>query len=199
MKRIGAKSVPSFAALLIAVAAFAAPAFAADGGPAEAANSPAGLIFRWLNFILVFGALAYVLARWGGPYFRGRGAEISVAIRDAAAAKAEAERELREIEDQVAHIDQEIARVRADAVREEAAEAQRQAESGRREIERIDRAAQFEIESAARAGRLQLRALAAQLAVAEAEKQLRANLPTNEPARAALFQSFLAQLGRMRN
>ncbi|MGB6431184.1 MAG: hypothetical protein WBF06_11395 [Candidatus Acidiferrales bacterium] len=181
------------------MAVFAAPAFAADGGPAEAADSTAGLIFRWLNFILVFGALAYVLARWGGPYFRGRGAEIGVAIRDATAAKAEAERELREIEDKVAHLDQEIARVRADAVREEAAEAQRQAESGRREIERIDRAALFEIESAERAGRQQLRARAAQMAVAAAEKELRANLPTNEAARTALFQSFLAQLGRMRN
>ena len=191
-----AKFVRRFATTIILVAALSAPAFAADSASPDVADSPAGLIFRWLNFILVFGGLAYILARYGGPYFRGRGAEIGGAIREASAAKADAERELRDIEDQVAHLDQEIARLRAESVQEEAAEARRQSESGAREIERIERAAQFEIQASERLARQQLREVAAQMAVDAAEKDLRAALATDEPARAELFQSFLAQLGR---
>jgi F-type H+-transporting ATPase subunit b len=185
-----------FAAALFVIAAMAAPAWAAEGASPDVADSPAGLVFRWLNFILVFGALAYALARYGGPYFRGRGVEIGGAIRDAAAAKADADRELHETEDKIAHLDREIAKLRDEGAMEEAAEAKRQAESGQREIERIERSAQFEIAAAERLARQQLRALAAQLAVEAAEKDLRAGLPTNEAARAALFQSFLAQLAQ---
>jgi F-type H+-transporting ATPase subunit b len=195
MKRIGAKFARILFAILIFMAALAAPAFADDSASPDVADSPAGLIFRWLNFILVFGGLAYVLARYGGPYFRGRGAEIGGAIREAAAAKAEAEREVREIEDHVAHLDQEIARLRAESVHEEQAEAQRQTESGQREIERIERGAQFEIEASERVTRQQLRELAAQMAIEAAEKDLRAGLSANETERATLFQSFIAQLG----
>jgi F-type H+-transporting ATPase subunit b len=195
MKRIGTKFARILFAILIFMAALAAPAFAADSASPDVADSPAGLIFRWLNFILVFGGLAYVLARYGGPYFRGRGAEIGGAIREAAAAKAEAEREVREIEDHVAHLDQEIARLRAESDQEAHAEAQRQIESGQREIERIERGAQFEIEASERVTRQQLRELAAQMAIEAAEKDLRASLSGNETERAALFQSFLAQLG----
>jgi F0F1-type ATP synthase membrane subunit b/b' len=190
-----ARFVRRFAAALTAMALLAAPVFAADSASPDVADSPTGLIFRWLNFILVFGGLAYFLARYGGPYFRGRGADIGGAIREATAAKADAERELREIEDQVAHLDREIARLRAESIQEEAAEAQRQTESGNREIERIERAAQIEIQASERLARQQLREVAAQMAVEAAEKDLRAALSTDEPARAELFRAFLAQLG----
>jgi F0F1-type ATP synthase membrane subunit b/b' len=184
---------------LFVIAALAAPAFAAESASPDAADTPTGIIFRWLNFVLVFGTLAYALARYGGPYFRGRGAEIGGAIRDAAATKADAERELREIEDKVAHVDQEIARLRSESGREEEAEAQRQVEAGRHEIERIERGAQFEIEASERVYRQQLRELAAQMAIEAAEKELRAGLSTNETERATLFQAFLAQLASMKN
>lgn len=193
----GARFARRIAAALFVAVAFAAPAFAADSGSPDATDSAAGLIFRWLNFILVFGTLAYFMARYGGPYFRGRGAEIGAEIREAAAAKAEAEREVSEIENQVAHLDREIARLRAESEHEEAAEAQRQLESGRREIERIEHSAQFEIEASERVARNALRVLAAQMAVEAAEKDLRAELPTHEAERAALFQSFLGQLGEI--
>jgi len=196
MKRVFTKFARKLTVALMFVAALAAPVFAADSASPDVADSPTGLIFRWLNFILVFGGLAYVLARYAGPYFRGRGNEIGGAIREAAAAKAEADREVSEIENQVAHLDQEIARLRAESVHEEQAEAQRQTESGQREIERIEHSAQFEIEAAERVARQQLRDVAAQMAVEAAEKDLRAVLSTDGPARAALFQSFLAELGQ---
>jgi F0F1-type ATP synthase membrane subunit b/b' len=198
MMRNVAKFAQRLAATFFVIAALAAPAFAAEGASPDAADSPAGLIFRWLNFVLVFGTLAYVLARWGGPYFRARGAETGRAIREATAAKADAERELRQIEDQIAHLDSEIVRLRDESTQEAAAEAQRQVESGQREIERIDRAAEFEIEASERLVRHQLRSLAAQMAIEAAEKDLRAGLPANAAARAALFQTFVADLGSVK-
>jgi F-type H+-transporting ATPase subunit b len=198
MMRNAAKFAQRLVAALFVIAALAAPAFAAEGASPDAADSPAGLIFRWLNFILVFGTLAYVLARWGGPYFRARGAETGRAIREAAAAKADAERELRQIEDQIAHLDSEIVRLRDESAQEAAAEAQRQVESGQREIERIDSSADFEIEASERFVRHQLRAIAAQMAIEAAEKDLRASLPENQSARAALFQTFVAELGSVK-
>jgi F-type H+-transporting ATPase subunit b len=195
MMRSVAKFAQRFAAALVVIAAFAAPAFAAEAASPDVADSPAGLIFRWLNFILVFGTLAYVCVRYFGPYFRARGAKTGDAIREAAAAKADAERELRQIEDQIAHLDSEIVRLRGESAQEAAAEAQRQVVSGQREIERIDRAAEFEIEASERFVRHQLRAIAAQMAIEAAEKDLRASLPANQAARAALFQTFVAQLG----
>lgn len=198
MMRDVAKFAQRLAATFFIIAALAAPVFAAEGAPPDAADSTAGLIFRWLNFILVFGTLAYVLVRWGGPYFRARGAETGRAIREATAAKADAERELLQIEDQIAHLDSEIDRLRAESAQEAVAEAQRQVESGLREIERIDRAAEFEIEASERFVRHRLRAIAAQMAIEAAEKDLRADLPANQAARAALFQTFVAELGSVK-
>ena len=199
MMRKATRFARRIGAVIVVLAALAAPALAAEGASPDAADTPTGVIFRWLNFVLVFGTLAYALARYGGPYFRGRGAEIGGAIRDAAATKADAERELREIEDKVAHVDQEIARLRADSGREAEAEAQRQTQAGQHEIERIERGAQFEIEASERVYRQQLRELAAQMAIDAAEKELRAGLSTNEAERATLFQAFLAQLASMKN
>jgi F0F1-type ATP synthase membrane subunit b/b' len=195
--RRAAKFAGSFAAALIATAALAAPAFAAEGASPNPADTPTGFVFRWLNFILVFGTAAYFVARYGGPIFRGRAAGIGGAIREAAAAKAEAERELREVEDKVAHLDQEIARLHAESERESEAEAERQVLAGQHEIERIDRGARFEVEASERVFRQQLRVLAAQMAIEAAEKELRAGLGANEAERATLFQSFIAQLGSM--
>lgn len=196
MKPGSRKFARRIGAALFVLATLAAPVFAAEGASPDVADTPTGWVFRWLNFILIFGALAYVLARYGGPYFRGRGAEIGGAIRDAAAAKADAERELREVEIQVANVDQEIVRLRSESDREAEAEAQRQLQAGRREIERIERGAQFEIEASERVCRQQLRELAAQMAVAAAEKEMRVALHTNEPARAALFHLFVSQVNR---
>ena len=196
MIRSASKFAQRLAAAFFVIALFSTPAWAQEGGSADAADTPAGLVFRWLNFILVFGALAYALARWGGPYFRARGAETGRAIREATTAKADAERELRQIEDQIAHLDRETLQMRDVSAQEVAAEAQRQIESGQREIERIDSSAQFEIDASERLLRHQLRALAAQMAVQAAEKDLRAGLPENQAAGAALFQSFVAELGR---
>jgi F0F1-type ATP synthase membrane subunit b/b' len=82
--------------------------------------------------------------------------------------------------------------MRRAASEESAAEAGRVAESGRKEITRIEQASRAEIRAATRAARLELKSLAAGMAVDRAGALVRSRMDANR--RAALFQSFLAQL-----
>jgi F-type H+-transporting ATPase subunit b len=107
------------------------------------------------------------------PGFFGRRAEaISSAITKAGGAKAAAEAQLREAENKLANIQKEIAELRAVAERESAAETARIHALTQTDAQKIAAAANAEIEAAERAGRLELKALAAQLAVEGAESLL---------------------------
>ena len=48
----------------------ALPALAQEQSAPDPADSLAGTIFRWLNFALVVGGIAYLIRKVGAPYFR---------------------------------------------------------------------------------------------------------------------------------
>jgi F0F1-type ATP synthase membrane subunit b/b' len=169
----------------------------AQEGEASPADSPAGWIFRWLNFAIVFGAIAYLAWKRGGPYFRAQAEEISQKIAEGAQAREAAERQRQEVQAKLANIDSEIAAMRADSKRDAEAEAMRLRILAREEAQKIERAAQAEIAAAERAARMELKALGARMAVERAEALLRKELtPKSE---AALFQTFVQELGRSVN
>jgi len=58
----------------------ALPVLAAEGAEPDPAESTTGLIFRWLNFLIVFGGIAYLIAKYGGAFFRGNAKEIAASI-----------------------------------------------------------------------------------------------------------------------
>ncbi len=184
----------AFFALLLFVASFATPAIAAEGGEATPAGAPIGTLFRWLNFLLVFGGLGYLIAKNGPAFFRSRAEAISAAMTEAAAAKAEAERQLQEAEEKLARLDEEVAELRVVAHRESAGEAERLRASIREEVGKIAHAARTEIEAAERAARMELKRIAADLAVERADALLRQQV--NAATQAALFRSFLNELSR---
>lgn len=184
-------------ALLLAAVCLAGPALAAEKEKPSPAEAPVGMVFRWLNFFLVFGAAGYLIAKYAPAYFRGRASAISAAIDGAAAAKAEAERQLREAEEKVRRLDQEVAELRVAAQREGVAEAERIRGVAREETEKIARAAQREIKAAERAARIELKAMAARLAVKHADALIQKQL-TGE-TQAALFRFFLEDLSRSVN
>src|ERR1700680_3515521 len=95
----------------------ALPVLAEEGAQPDPADSPAGLIFRWLNFLIVFGGIAFLLAKHGGAFFRGNAKAIAASIQEATAAKTEAERELREVETKIARVDQDVVEMREEARR----------------------------------------------------------------------------------
>ena len=169
----------------------AAPALAQEG-TASPADSPVGWVFRWLNFALVFGAIAYAIRKWGAPYFRENAQEISRKIAEGARAREAAERQRREIQAKLAGLEDEIKRLREEGKRDAEAEAQRLRDMERTERERIERAARAEIEAAEREGRMELKILAARRAVELAEALLRQSLTLK--ADEMLFKGFVAEL-----
>src|SRR6266404_6158199 len=106
-----------------------------------------------------------LIAKHGGTFFRPNAKAIAASITEASAAKAEADRELREVETKIARLDQEIAEMRAAARRDTAAETERLRVSGLVEMEKIRQAARGELVAAERAAQQELRAIAASMAV----------------------------------
>lgn len=185
------------AGFLAMIMLIAAAPLLAEEGEASPANSPTGWVFRWLNFAIVFGAIAYLAWKKGGPYFRGQAEEISRRIAEGTRAREAAERQRQEVQAKLANIENEIAGMREESKRDAEAEAQRLRALAREEAQKIERAAQAEIAAAERAARMELKAIAARLSVEQAEAQLREELtPKSE---AALFQAFVQELERSVN
>jgi len=175
----------------------ALPVLAEEGAEPDPADSPAGLIFRWLNFIIVFGGIAYLIAKYGGSFFRGNAKEIAASIVEATAAKAEAERELNSVVTKIEHFDQDVAEMREEAQRNWAAESERLYASGQAEIEKIAHAAREELAASERAAQQQVREIAASMAVERAAALVGSRM--NAEIRARMFQSFISELGKGAN
>jgi F-type H+-transporting ATPase subunit b len=169
------------------------PAFAQEEG-ASPADSTIGWVFRWLNFGLVFGGIAYLLARYGAPAFRTRADAISNAIAEGARAREEAENRRREAEAKLAGLEREIAEIRAAARKDTQAEIERIRALAREDAEKIERAALAEIDAAERAARIELKKLAADLAIEGASTLLRQQITPR--AQGLLFRNFIEELER---
>lgn len=156
------------AATFLFFAAVSAHAAEASGTAAERANE----IFKWINFVIVAGLIGWVFLKLTPPFFRKNAETISSAITKATAAKLEADRQLLEAKEKLAHLQQEVAQLRATAQREAAAEAERIRSITQSDAQKIGLAGKAEIEAAERAARLQLKVIAANLAVDGAESLL---------------------------
>src|SRR5438067_12756765 len=93
-----------FGRAVLAMVLTCLPLVAAEDAAADPAELPIGTVFRWLNFALVTGVIAYLVVKLGAPYFRANARAISGAIRDAAETRTAAERELREAEQRLASV-----------------------------------------------------------------------------------------------
>ena len=186
------RRLPIFATVLFAVLFAVLTVHAAEEG-GNAAQEHANEIFKWINFVLVAGGLIWLFGKVLPSKFRGNADSISSAITKATAAKAEADRQLREAEEKLAHLEQEVAQLRADAQREAEAEGQRIRNVTQADAQKIGVAAAAEIEAAERAARLELRSIAANLAVDGAESLLAKQLtPQGQEALVSAFVKGLA-------
>jgi F-type H+-transporting ATPase subunit b len=197
MKPVWGKRFLRYAGLLMMGSALvgwaALPALAQEGSP-DASTTPVGILFRWLNFILVIGALVYLIIKFGVPYFRGTAESIARSIAEAAEKRAAAERELQAATEKLASVAREIQEEHRTAERESAADQERIRALAKTEAERIGQAARAEIHAAERAGAQELRAIAAKLATDRAAVLIRTRM--NAAAESALFNSFVGELER---
>ena len=168
---------------------FAVAAFATEEGGAKSLGS--GEIFKWINFTIVAVALVWAF-RKAAPWFRGNAANIGSAISNAQAAKAEADRILKDAEQRLARLEEEVRTIRAEAEKDAAAEAERIRALAKSDVEKVGIAAQAEMEAAERAARLELKALAAKLAIEGAESLVARQL-TSE-AQDELIRGFVKSL-----
>jgi len=169
---------------------FAAVAHAAEEGGANAAGSAE--LFRWINFLTVAAALIWAFGKVLPATFRANAEKISSAITKATAAKAEADRKLKDAEQRLARLEQEVRGLREEAQKEAAAEAERIRALAKSDAEKIRLAAKAEIEAAERAARIELKALTAKLAVDRAESLLAKQL--NPQTQHALIAGFVKTL-----
>jgi F-type H+-transporting ATPase subunit b len=149
-------------------------------------------MFKWINFVIVALALMWVFGKRLPPFFRSNAEKISSAITTATAAKAEADRQLRDAEQRLASLAQEVRGLREQAQKDAAAEAERIRALAKSDAEKIAVAAKAEIAAAERAARIELRALAAKLAVDGAESLLAKQLTPQ--SQDALISGFVNTL-----
>jgi F-type H+-transporting ATPase subunit b len=157
------------AAVVLLSATVLARAAEEGGSPAE---QPVGTAFKWIHFVILAGAAYWLFSRYLPPIFRHNADNISAAIAKATAAKAEAEKQLQNAAAKLANLEKEIAEFRAIAQREASAEIARLRLITKGDVEKIGLGAKAEIEAAERAARVELKALAAKLAVDGAESLL---------------------------
>lgn len=189
MRRRGVWKLIASALAAFLIAAVSAHA-AEEGG--NATTERANEIFKWINFAIVAGLLAWVFLKLTPPFFRKNAETISSAITKATAAKAEAERQLREAQGKLARLEQEVAQLRATAQREAAVEAERLRAVTQSDVQKVTLAAKAEIEAAERAARLELKVTVANLAVDGAESLLAKQLTPQ--VQESLVSSFVKSL-----
>ena len=169
----------------------AVAAHAAEEGAASSPAAPTAM-FKWINFVIVALALIWVFGKRLPPFFRSNAEKISSAITTATAAKAEADRQLKVAEQRLASLAQEVRGLREQAQKDAAAEAERIRALAKLDAEKIAVAAKAEIAAAERAARIELKALAAKLAVDGAESLLAKQLtPQSQEALIAGFVNTL--------
>ena len=189
MTRRGVWKAIASALVILLFAAVSAHA-AEEGG--NGTTQRATELFKWINFAIVVALTVWVSAKFIRPVFRKNAETISSAIGKSMAAKAEAERQLREAEEKLARLEQEVVELRVTAQRESAAEGERLRAATQSDLEKIRLAARAEMEAAERAARLELKATAGNLAVDEAELLLKKQLTAQ--AQESLVAEFVQSL-----
>ena len=159
------------------------------GSPAE---QPVGTVFKWIHFVILAGLAYWVFAKLLPPVFRRNADNITAAIAKATAAKAEAEKRLQNAAAKLANLEKEIAEFRAIAQREASAEIARLRVITKGDVEKIGTASKAEIEAAERAARVELKTLAARLAVDGAESLLAKQMTPS--VQEALISQFVQRL-----
>jgi F-type H+-transporting ATPase subunit b len=174
--------------------------FALNARAEEAVNASqqsAENLFKWINFAIVAGVIIWICLKSGPAFFRRRADVIASAIETSTAAKNRADEQLREAEAKLQNLEKEVAELRAAAVRESTAEGERIRNLTRGDEQKIDAAANAEVDATERAARLELKALAANLAVDGAESLLASQL--TPAAQESLINNFVKTLDRRPN
>jgi len=168
------------AALVLVLLPLALGFGAEEAGPGRASLD---FIGRVINFVVLFGGLAYLLRKPLKDYFDRRVRDAAASLSGAAEARREAEEKFRQSQARLAGLAVEVQDLRR---KEEAATREDQEQilvAGAEEAARIQRLTAQEIELQLKAGVKELKAFSIERAVVQAEARLRRRLRAEDQAR----------------
>ena len=146
---------------------------------AEEASHPSALVDllgKTLNFLLLFGGLAFVLAKPVRAFLERLTEEARRALAEASSSKEEAEKRLESIRARLAGLNEEVRGIKAAGEALGQKDRARISDLAAREAEKIRAMAREEIEARAQASRRELRRFAADLAVSLARSRIERRL-----------------------
>jgi len=174
------------------------PTRAAETGEYEPATRGEGKaegvspVWAWANFAILAGALGYLIAKNGGPWFASRSAAIRRGIAEAEEIRKQAEARAAEVDRKLAGLQSEVESLRKAAHEEQAAEGERIRQQTAADLARLREHEASEIEAAGKAARLELKRYASQLAIDLAEQKIRRQMTPE--VQAALIEGFARDL-----
>ena len=161
---------------------------APEQGPREGHEA----IYRWINFLLLAGALVYLGRKPLAEFFTQRSTAVRKALEEGRKALESSQAQLSAVEAKLRHLEEDIAAFKASVAREMESERQRLREAAAAEAEKIKESARAQMELALRSAKLELRIQAAQQAVELAEEMIRQRL--DDAGRSRLFSRFVTGL-----
>jgi F-type H+-transporting ATPase subunit b len=164
------------------------------GGHAE---SPLAAVWKWGNFLILFGGLGWYLRQPLREFLETRSRSIEEGLASGRLARESALKQMSEIENRLVRLDDEVRALRAQAVKEAEEERARILESAKIEAQKILEMAHREIEGLKKSARLELKAHVADLAVKLAEERLQKSVGSEENKRLVL--RFLDSLETAKN
>jgi len=166
------------------------------GGEAKG-ESPHALLYKIINFLILAGALGYLLRKPLADFFRQRAQTITESLKQGRHALAAAQDRLSAIEAKLANLDAEIRAFKDSAAHEMETERQRLRQAAREESERTLAFARVQIDVATRAAGVELKRYTALEAVMLAEGIIRQRL--DDQGRRRLVSRFVDGLGGRTN
>lgn len=151
-----------------------------------------GGIFKLINFAILVAGLVYLLRKPLSSFLAERADTIHEGLEEGRKALAASEARLKQIGDKLGHLEDEIASFKRAATAEMEAERERLQRSAAEEAEKIIQAARMQIETSARAAKLDLKAYTAEQAVHLAEEMVRQRL--DDRGRHRLVSQFVEGL-----
>ncbi len=145
-------------------------------------------LWKWPNFLLLAGLLGYLIRKHAAPLLESRSRQIRESLEAGEKAKVEAEARAAAVQAKLANLDREIAEFRATAHGDLEREASRIRSEAEAEMTRIEHHTALEIVSIGKQARLELRHLAASLAMDLAERKVRNRMSPD--VQATLLDNF---------